>query len=454
MTLQQRFDTWYSTALGRGFDLDGAWGRQCFDLYNDYAQYIFGKPYREVVPMVLYAYQIFDSADPALYTKVLNTPDGIPPKGAVIIFKKAINGYAGHVAIDRGGSTATKVNVIQQDGGTVTYTASGSVLNPGAPASNATFDYTHVHGWLIPKTTEEIFSYQRIAAAPTFFREAPSTTSAKVQENGADKLTVAGNTYDFKGYVRAESVEGNNVWFVGRYSGKYLYSGGFVDSSTSGLQDLTSVLATPPPVVVAPAPTTPSYVDFVADVPCVTNVNPAHYDNYQDGNFSANQTDVVIHDFGGIGKDTYLSTVNTFRNGTSGVSSHFVVSGNVITQMVSLKNRAFHAGSGGNNFVGIEVDPAFDAATVASVRRLLSDLKAKYGVQLKLHKHTEFMVTLCGDNIDLSSLDISPAVPIPVVLTPPVVVPPMTTPQPLQETFWQKVVRILKELLNIAERNV
>jgi murein DD-endopeptidase MepM/ murein hydrolase activator NlpD len=51
----------------------------------------------------------------------------------------------------------------------------------------------------------------------------------------------------FDGWIRGESVNGNNVWFRGALSGNWFWSGGFTSQSTTGLTDLNPVAPTPPP---------------------------------------------------------------------------------------------------------------------------------------------------------------------------------------------------------------
>ena len=48
----------------------------------------------------------------------------------------------------------------------------------------------------------------------------------------------AGETYDFKGWVKGEAVEGNDTWFVGRYTGGFAWSGAFTDTGVHDLTDL------------------------------------------------------------------------------------------------------------------------------------------------------------------------------------------------------------------------
>ncbi|HEY5841129.1 MAG TPA: N-acetylmuramoyl-L-alanine amidase [Mycobacterium sp.] len=66
--------------------------------------------------------------------------------------------------------------------------------------------------------------------------------------NGPVTMTLAAGTIgDFNGWVRGQSVQGNEVWFRGAHSGNWFWSGGFETSETDGLADLN-----------APAPATGS----------------------------------------------------------------------------------------------------------------------------------------------------------------------------------------------------
>lgn len=244
---------------------------------------------------------------------------------------------------------------------------------------------------------------QRILSNPTGVnqRSAPSTSASIIKEWPYDQ-----QPYTFKGFVRGESVNGNNIWFVGGLSGGYFYSGAFVGgANTSGLPDLST------PVVV-PVPTPPQPL-FEKELACVTGVIPAYSGNYEVGNFPVKPAGVVLHDFGTDGVNGYISTINYFKKPGVEISAHFIVSGKNITQMVSLKNRAWHAGPKGNDKIGIEIDPDVDTnmETKASVLLLLKELDVKYG-SLTRYLHSQFMATSCGDDVQKAGLLIPPQAPV------------------------------------------
>lgn len=256
--------------------------------------------------------------------------------------------------------------------------------------------------------TTQLQPFQRqVGASGSNYRKAPNTSAAIIQEFPANDIL------DFKGFVRGETYATNNVWFVGRYSGGYCWSGSFIDSGTHDLPDLTPVdVVVPPPVVTPPVETPPQTVPeapgytFTKDLDCVTEVIPAGEKSFERGNFPSRPQKVVIHDFGTRGKDTFESAVNWFKK-PDNISAHFVVSGKNIVQMVSLKDRAYHAGPNGNDFVGIESDPVQDADTVASTQTLVRQLNDKYGYVLTPVKHSSIMATACGDDINLDNYTVA-----------------------------------------------
>lgn len=60
-----------------------------------------------------------------------------------------------------------------------------------------------------------------------------------------------GEVLDFDGFVHGSAVEGNDIWFRGKYTGGFVHSSGFTDTGTHDLPDVTSTPTTPTP---EPAP--------------------------------------------------------------------------------------------------------------------------------------------------------------------------------------------------------
>lgn len=292
-------------------------------------------------------------------------------------------------------------------------------------------------------TAPQLQPYQRVVGANGVnYRREPNTGAEIIQEFQPEEVL------DFRGYVKGESYSGNNIWFVGRYTGGYCWSGAFKDTSTHDLPDLTAPVVNPPQPPVTPVP--PKY-EFTKDIDCVTEVKPAAIGNFEYNNFPSNPSKAVIHDFGTLGKDTFSGTVAWFQNPKSEVSAHFVISGKNIVQMVAIKDRAYHAGSAGNNFIGIETDPAQDPDTIASTRKVLEQLKAKYGYQLELIEHNQLMPTACGDDVDLKNYDITPVEP-PKPTDPPTTPPepekPVEPPVEGSQTLWDVVKGWISKLID------
>jgi len=287
----------------------------------------------------------------------------------------------------------------------------------------------------LPDLTTPTDPLVKITNASVNFRSSPKI-------DGSNNLVIsypAGSEIKMKAYLNGESVQNNSVWFVSEQRGLYAWSGGFTDQSTTGLPQYTPI---PPPT----EPTLPPYT-FAKDLACVTEVIPAHPNNFMYGNFPDKPEKAVIHDFGADGKDTYGSTLNWFKSPTSFISAHFVISGKRITQMVALKDRAYHAGPNGNNFVGIETDPKQDQDTINSTISVLKELKDKYGYQLALMEHNQIMQTLCGDDVDLANYDIGFA-PVEPPVTPPEPEKPVEPPVNGSQTLLDVIKQLINYIIN------
>ena len=220
--------------------------------------------------------------------------------------------------------------------------------------------------------------------------------------------TIPPNTVQtFVGYAVGEMIAPYNVWYKGTTG--YVWCGGFTTQSMTGLPNVTPIAPVTPPPVITP----PMAYSFTPDFDFV-EYKPAAPNNLKLADFPVNPEKVAIHQFGTLGIDTLGSTLNTFTNNNMDrpASAHFVVSGKRIIQMVSLKDRGYHAGRIGINYVGIETDPAQDADTIASTKKLLAALRDKYGYELvkTLHKDIPENSTNCGASITLSNYDLPPLV--------------------------------------------
>jgi hypothetical protein len=303
-----------------------------------------------------------------------------------------------------------------------------------------------------------------IGSVPTNQRSEPSTKGGLSTVTGS---LDAGFTFTASGWVKGDAPkdETNRIWFVGKNSGNFVWSGACTDPSIGSLPDLSKketpapVTPAPPvyvPPVVKPAPVTPTPAPppvvvapvLKAEVDVVTGVFPAHTDNYMMGNIPKFPTKIAVHQYGAKGiKQTsvtryfQMSLEDRLKSDSkAGVSSsHFNVEKESCLQHVSIFDRAYHAGKVGNDFWSVETSPDQDDATIETTRRLIRALNDLVGYELEvvLHKDIPGNATKCGNDIDLSRYQN-------VGLTP----KPTTTDKTTKEELLAKV----KEFTTLIER--
>lgn len=405
------FEDWVAQALGGGFgrgvDVDGAYGYQCWDLTAHYAANVCGSttyPYlRTYTGSAKDVYRYFGAMNSDYFTRIANesgNTDQLPQAGDIIVY----DGNDGHIEVVLG-ANSEGVDVIFQWGSTPAV---------GIQRTFRPWGDLRCLGWLRPKAS--IFRPVQLApherrvindGVPANGRTGPGKNFPVVQ------TLLPGEVGEFKGFEHGQSIAGRTEWLIGKFAGNRFHISVFEDQSTHDLPDLTPTPQNPDP---KPEPEPVEPYTFDADISSVTEVIPAHPSNFQRGQFPATPTTAVLHDFGTKGLNTLQSVLNYFTTDhtnaeDSQVSAHFVISRGRRIQMVSLADRAWHAGPKGNDFIGIEIDPIVgsddpaDATakeeTIASVRLVLTELRDRYGVRLDNIKHSSLMATSCGDDIDL-----------------------------------------------------
>ena len=87
--------SYLASLKGKGWDFDGAFGWQCYDLANYYWNFLTGGRLKGY-----YAKNIpFDNNFDGLATVYKNTPKFLPQKGDIVVFHGGYGGGAGHVEI-------------------------------------------------------------------------------------------------------------------------------------------------------------------------------------------------------------------------------------------------------------------------------------------------------------------------------------------------------------------
>jgi D-alanyl-D-alanine carboxypeptidase len=229
---------WAQAALehkfGNYIDVDGYYQGQCWDLAAHKARHVDGCP---SLPTgsggAEGVYRLFDQHTVLhkYYDRVPNNPSDpnqLPPVGALIVYGPTRTNQFGHIEVVLG-ANAQGVDVIYQDGFNQTE---------GPKRRFRPWGQLPTLGWLVPKTqaAPSLAGYQRIVAGGGVKRRlAPNTQSASPES------FKGGEVLDFAGWLRGETVENNNVWFKGRYSDSYFWSGAFTDAGNHDLTDLNPV---------------------------------------------------------------------------------------------------------------------------------------------------------------------------------------------------------------------
>ena len=92
-----------STHVGKATDYDGRFGAQCVDLIKSYLNLVWGiKPGSWGNAWEYFTYFFSHPELVQNFTRIDYTPDFIPKKGDIIVWKQALNGNYGHIAIADG----------------------------------------------------------------------------------------------------------------------------------------------------------------------------------------------------------------------------------------------------------------------------------------------------------------------------------------------------------------
>lgn len=222
--MAKSLEAWKKSVFNKRIDFDNA-SYDCVDVSKSWIMYLTDKPWQEAAG--------WGNAKDIYYnwygTYLERIPRGNAPKlGDIVVMGAAVGGGYGHTGV-----------VVGIDGQNITIYQQNTFTQQ--PVYTGVFNayVSYITGFLRPKvafTTSDapLQPYQRIASYAAKYRDAPNSTANLLQ------TFVGGDTYDFKGWVNGEEVDGNKVWFVGRYTGGYAWSGAFDDKSVNGLADLNA----------------------------------------------------------------------------------------------------------------------------------------------------------------------------------------------------------------------
>lgn len=102
------FTTFIAKRKGKASDYDGRYGAQCVDLIKFYLDEVFGiKPGSWGDAYCYYDYFYDHKELVNNFDRIANTPSFVPKKGDIIVWKKALNGAYGHIAICDGVGTTS-----------------------------------------------------------------------------------------------------------------------------------------------------------------------------------------------------------------------------------------------------------------------------------------------------------------------------------------------------------
>lgn len=238
MTLNEWANAALAHSFGNYIDVDGYYQGQCWDLAAHYAREVVGCPSLPTITGGAEGvYNRFAAPIPDFFTKVKNNPSDVnqlPPAGALIVYGPTSGNPYGHIEIVMG-ANASGVDVILQDGFNPTQGPIRKFRKWGALPTL---------GWLVPKKNVNAVNlqpFQRVVSpAGVYRRKSPTTNETAIE------LFKGGEVLDFGGWIYGQVVDGNNIWFKGRYSDTYFWSGAFDDKGNHDLADLNPVA--PPPV--------------------------------------------------------------------------------------------------------------------------------------------------------------------------------------------------------------
>lgn len=213
-------EAWFKNAVGRKMNYDSAYGLQCVDAVDTYAQDIFGVPWQKCVGGVGGAKELLDVVPDAYWIRIDNNPNDknlIPQRGDVIVWAgvAGVNPY-GHTAIVLS-SDHFGVDVIQQDGFAPPLQFVNNNWYSNKPAHKARLGYWnagtgYVSGWLRPRPEK----LRRITTASSTIEKEEELTVSQYKEIMAKldqiEAIVTENQKRINSRPTAKEIWGHLIW--------------------------------------------------------------------------------------------------------------------------------------------------------------------------------------------------------------------------------------------------
>lgn len=178
------FDQFIAKYKGKGVDVDGfpkTNPYQCVDLIRQYIKEVLNQPQPKGVTGAKDFFTNFET-DPNLngyFNKIVNTPEGVPSKGDIIIWGATYGAY-GHIAIVNW-ANASQFQALSQN-------------DPlGSLTTLKNYSYNHILGWFTPKK-DNMSDYEEAIRKAVAYDEVcqllgqPSTTTAKETTDKLSKI--------------------------------------------------------------------------------------------------------------------------------------------------------------------------------------------------------------------------------------------------------------------------
>lgn len=178
------FDQFIAKYKGKGVDVDGfpkTNPYQCVDLIRQYIKEVLNQPQPKGVTGAKDFFTNFET-DPNLnqyFNKIVNTPEGVPSKGDIIIWGATYGAY-GHIAIINW-ANASQFQALSQN-------------DPlGSLTTLKNYSYNHILGWFSPKK-DTMSDYEEAIRKAVAYDEVcqllgqPSTTTAKETTDKLSKI--------------------------------------------------------------------------------------------------------------------------------------------------------------------------------------------------------------------------------------------------------------------------